>query len=270
MQLRRTLLAIILVSLVACVLVPSWTSTGSADEPPQEGDNNLPQGELGRAVRLGEAIVKETGAHPLSKAFVGNSLTCSSCHLDAGKDLQAASFVGVATAYPAWSPREERVITLEDRVANCFMRSMNGIRPDNGSELSVAVTTYITWLSNGERLAMNAKAPLGPRHVQPLKTDAKHANGERGKTAYAKKCASCHGDNGVGTEDGPPVWGKMSYNDGAGLAQVDKLAAWLKVAMPLDDATLSEQEAFDIAEFVNSNPRPKFVLEEHLPKTRPR
>ena len=62
------------------------------------------------------------------------------------------------------------------------------------------------------------------------------------------------------------MWGKLSYNDGAGLAQVDKLAAWLKVAMPLDDATLSEQEALDIAAFVNSNARPAFVLEEHLQK----
>ncbi len=58
----------------------------------------------------------------------------------------------------------------------------------------------------------------------------------------------------------------MSYNDGAGLARVDKLAAWLKVAMPLDDPYLTDQQALDIAAFVNSQPRPKFVLEEHLPK----
>lgn len=269
MQLRIILPAVMLMSIAACIHVLSWTSTGSADEPAPEADRKLSPGELGRTVQLGEEIVRETGTHPLSKDFVGNSLTCSSCHLDAGKNPHAATFIGVATAYPAWSPREERVITLEDRVANCFMRSMNGIRPANGSELSVAVTTYITWLSSGERLAMNAKAPLGPRHVQPLKIDAKHANAERGQTGYAKKCASCHGDKGLGTEDGPPVWGKMSYNDGAGLAQIDKLAAWLKVAMPLDDATLNEEEALDIAAFVNSNFRPTFVLEEHLPKKRP-
>lgn len=117
---------------------------------------------------------------------------------------------------------------------------------------------------------MNAKAPLGPRHVQPLKIDAINADGDRGKSLYAKECASCHGDDGRGTEDGPPVWRKLSYNDGAGLAQVDKWAAWLNVAMPLDDASLSEQEALDIAAFVNSNSRPAFVLEEHVPKARPR
>jgi thiosulfate dehydrogenase len=230
--------------------------------PPRE----LPPGELGRVVALGKEIVENTGAHPLSKPFVRNALTCNSCHLDAGTDPQAATFLGVATAYPAWSPREKRVITLEDRVLNCFMRSMNGVRPPNGSKVSVAVTAYVTWLSSGERLAMNPKAPLGPRSVPPLKIAMDLADAVRGKALYAEHCASCHGDDGRGTEDGPPVWGDMSYNDGAGLSRNDKLAAWLKVAMPLGDPSLSEQEALDIAAYVNSKPRPKFVLEDHLPQ----
>ncbi|HQZ64725.1 MAG TPA: hypothetical protein PLY87_06605 [Planctomycetaceae bacterium] len=97
-----------------------------ADEQPS---NDLPPGELGEVIALGREIVDNTGKHPLSKQYVNNALTCSSCHLDAGTDPQAATFLGVATAYPAWSPREKRVITLEDRVLNCFMRSMNGVRP---------------------------------------------------------------------------------------------------------------------------------------------
>jgi thiosulfate dehydrogenase len=226
----------------------------------------LPRGELGRVVALGKEIVENTGKHPLSKPYVGNALTCSSCHLDAGTDPQAASFLSVAPAYPAWSPREKRVITLEDRVLNCFMRSLNGIRPPNGSEVSVAATTYITWLSRGEPLKMNAEAPLGPRHIRPLRDAAATADAKRGQSLYADHCASCHGDNGLGTEDGPPVWGEMSYNDGAGLSGASKLAAWLKVAMPLDDPYLTDQQAWDIAAFVNSQPRPKFVLKEHLPK----
>ncbi len=35
--------------------------------------------------------------------------------------------------------------------------------------------------------------------------------------------------------------------------------------MPLDDATLTTQEALDIAAFVNSHERPHFKLQEHLP-----
>jgi thiosulfate dehydrogenase len=226
---------------------------------------SLPPGQLGRVVQLGREIVENTNEHPLSKPFVRNALTCSSCHLDAGTHPQAATFLGVATAYPAWSPREKRVITLEDRVLNCFMRSLNGIRPPNGSEVSVAVTTYITWLSRGERLAMNPTAPLGPLHVRPLDINATQGDLVRGQSMYADHCASCHGDRGTGTDGGPPVWGDMSYNDGAGLTSNDKLAAWLKVAMPLSDPYLSDQEALDIAAYVNAQPRPEFVLDKHLP-----
>ncbi|WP_390172832.1 c-type cytochrome [Novipirellula maiorica] len=43
-------------------------------------------------------------------------MNCTSCHLDAGTHHEAASFIGVAAAYPAWSPREGKVITLEQRI----------------------------------------------------------------------------------------------------------------------------------------------------------
>jgi thiosulfate dehydrogenase len=250
-------------------VIPSVPPTGSsvrADEaPPARSEPVLPEGDLGRVIALGREIVTQTGKHPLSREFVGNGLTCQSCHLQAGTDPQAASFLGVATAYPAWSPREQRVITLEDRVLNCFMRSMHGVRPPNGSEVSVAVTAYITWLSQGESLAMNAKAPLGPRAVPPLATPVQQADLQRGKKIYAQSCAECHGASGVGTDEGPPVWGDQSYNDGAGLSHNHKLAAWLKVAMPLGDPSLTEQQALDVAAYLNSHPRPHFELEKHLP-----
>lgn len=227
-------------------------------------ERKLPPGELGRVIELGRKLVERTNEHPLTKGLVGNDLRCTSCHLDAGTDPAAASFLGVATAYPAWSPREERVITLEDRIANCFMRSLNGTRPVNGTEVPVAIAAYITWLSSGERIAMNPMGPLGPRSLKPLSIDIETANVERGKLLYADHCAVCHGENGAGNEDGPAVWGDRSYNDGAGMSHNAKLGAWLKVAMPLGDPYLTEQEALDIAAFVNSHPRPKFVLEEHL------
>ncbi|MCC9600705.1 c-type cytochrome [Stieleria sp. JC731] len=264
MVLIRVLLVLLLLLFTAVLNSGTRSVAKEAANPSSQVD--LPQGELRRVVALGKEIVESTATHPLSKDYVGNSLTCRSCHLDAGTDPKAATFLGVATAYPAWSPRENRVITLEDRVLNCFMRSLNGERPPNGSELSVAITSYITWLSRGEPLKMNPEAPLGPRHVQPLSIGATQADGTRGGALYAEHCAACHGEGGAGTADGPPVWGENSYNDGAGLSQVNKLAAWLKVAMPLDDPYLSEQEALDIAAFVNSQPRPKFILDRSQSK----
>lgn len=64
-----------------------------------------------------------------------------------GTDPHAATFIGIATAYPAWSPREKCVITLEDRILNGFMQSCNGMRLPLGSEVSDSIAAYIAWLS---------------------------------------------------------------------------------------------------------------------------
>ncbi|MEZ6131287.1 MAG: c-type cytochrome [Planctomycetaceae bacterium] len=248
------------------ILVVSANATRS-DEPQSTKSKKYPPGQLGEVVRLGEEIVSNTSEHSLSAPYVGNSLNCTSCHLDSGRHAKAASFLGSASAYPAWSPREERVLTLEDRVLNCFMRSQNGVRPPNGSRVSVAITTYITWLSEGSEMKMNPDKSLGPNHTPDLNLKGLAASVDRGKALYADRCADCHGADGLGTDEGPPVWGDKSFNDGAGLSRTPKLASWLKVAMPLDDETLTAQKALDIAAFVNSHKRPKFVLSEHLPKS---
>lgn len=249
----------------ALVIFAALFGRPGAHAAPDEPAPKLPDGPLGEVIKLGAELVEHTTTHPLTKAFVGNDLNCTSCHLKNGTDPKAATFVGVASAYPAWSPRENRVITLEDRVLNCFMRSCNGTRPPLGSKPSVAITAYITWLSSGRPVRLNGKSPQGPNAVPALAVKADKADLARGEKLYAAKCASCHAKSGTGRDGNPPVWGAKSYNRGAGLANTDKLAAWLKVAMPPDDADLTEQEAVDIAAFVNAKPRPAFVLRDHLP-----
>ena len=242
---------------VVVVAALGWSEPESRREPPP--------GKLGEVIRLGEKLVRETTTHPLSKPYVGNALDCTSCHLDGGQDPEAGTFLGTATAYPAYSPREGRVVTLEERVLNCFMRSCNGVRPPLGSEVSVAITAYITWLAGDRPIAMNPERPGGPGAIRPLSVDPSSADPERGRALYAEKCADCHAAGGQGRKDNPPVWGDRSYNQGAGLAQTPQLAAWLKVAMPLDDPDFTEQEALDVAAFVDSHDRPAFRLEDHLP-----
>lgn len=256
--------AIRLTVLLAVIGSAVWGAAANrAADPPAPP---LPAGPLGETIKLGRELVEHTTTHPLTKPYTGNALNCTSCHLKNGTDPKAASFLGVATAYPAWSPRERRVITLEDRVLNCFMRSCNGVRPPLGGKASVAVTAYITWLSQGQSLKMNGERPKGPNAVPPLAAKLAPADPKRGATLYAEKCASCHGRNGQGRKENPPVWGPQSYNHGAGLSHPDQLAAWLKVAMPLDDPDLSAQEALDVAAFVDSHDRPAFNLADHLPK----
>jgi thiosulfate dehydrogenase len=231
--------------------------------PPAE----YPPGDLGELVKLGRELVHSTDTHPLSRAYVGNKLRCTSCHLEDGTNPKAATFIGLATAYPAYSPREKTVITLEDRVANCFMRSMNGTRPPIGSKPSLAITAYITWLSQGLPMAMNSARPAGPYSFMKLPLPKAKADAARGKSLFAEKCAACHGVDGAGVEAAfPPVWGEKSFNMGAGLANVAKLTSWLKVAMPYGNPNLTDSEAADIAAFVDSQPRSGFDLKVHLPK----
>jgi thiosulfate dehydrogenase len=265
-----------IVLIVIAVLISLRFSASNAEEiKPDSSDDSprvpsidelvIPDGPMGDVIRLGRELVEDTVHHPLTKSYVRNSLNCTSCHLENGTHPRAATFIGIATAYPAYSPREKRVITLEDRVLNCFMRSCNGVRPPLGSRPSVAITAYITWLSSNQPIAMNPLRPLGPYAVKGLNIDVNQGNADRGKKLYSDRCASCHGDDGQGDGDGPPVWGDMSYNDGAGLAGDVKLASWLKVSMPPDEEDLTVAEALDIASYVNSHPRPKFKLSDHLP-----
>ncbi|MHB1590162.1 MAG: c-type cytochrome [Sulfuricella sp.] len=226
----------------------------------------LPAGELGKIVALGRDIVNNTNTQPLSRQYVGNSLTCTSCHLGGGTNPKALSFLGVASIYPTYTPREKQTITLEDRSLNCFMRSMNGVRPPNGSEVSVAIAAYITWLSEGYPIKMSLRGPFGPNSQPSLKIDPATADAARGKALYSSACAMCHGSDGAGVGKFPPVWGPKSYNSGAGLAHNLKLATYLKNAMPLGNPHLSDKEALDIAAYVNAQPRPKFVFAEHLGK----
>jgi thiosulfate dehydrogenase len=242
----------------------SWV--GQAEEQkPADIPRPIPAGPLGDAIRLGRDLVEKTTSHRLSKPFVGNALNCTSCHLKNGTDPQAASFVGVATAYPAWSPREKSVITLEDRILNCFMRSCHGIRPPLGSEVSVSIAAYITWLSTDQPIRMNSERPAGPHAVTQLQVDITQADPQRGAKLYSARCSACHAENGQGDKENPPLWGVRSFNDGAGLANVVQLAAWLKVAMPLDETDLTNQDALDLASYVNSHERPQFQLRNHLP-----
>jgi len=246
--------------LTACATVS--ISTACAAETPPHADGPSP---LLATIELGRVLVEQTSTHPLTREYVGAALNCTSCHLENGTHPTAATFLEVATAYPAWAPREETVVTLEDRVLNCFMRSCNGTRPPQGSTPVVAITAYITWLSEGVPMQMNGESPHGPKRVQALAIDLATADVAVGQELYAARCASCHGDDGNGNEDGPPVWGPRSFNMGAGLSHVEHLAAWLKVAMPLHEADLTDAESLHIAAYVNSHERPAFDIEDHLP-----
>ncbi len=245
-----------------------------------------PAGEVGKMVKLGEEIMATTDTHPLTKDMVGNKLNCASCHLKGadGKPGTAdgiGTFIGTATAFPAFSKREKTVQTLQDRINNCFMRSMNGKRPIVDTQASVAMATYITWLSEGLPMRMDTKRPCSPNNSNRwaknskkfagIQKKATHKNYLNGQKLFGEKCASCHGMNGEGMATFPPLWGKdanghwLSYNTGAGMSKLNKGAAWVQSNMPLGQGgSLSDQEAADIMLFVDAQERADFDLQKGL------
>lgn len=213
----------------------------------------IPDTEAGAIIRSGYELVVDTQHH--ARSYVGNALNCTNCHLDAGRRLGAAPFVGVTTLYPEYRARNDRVNTLGDRLNDCFERSMNGRPLAPGSQEQTALVAYIDWLSRGvpkdaARSWRGFRRIASTREPDPLK----------GKTLFAGHCAGCHGDDGHGTPSGPPVWGPRSFNIAAGMARVSLAASFIKANMPLGQGgTLSDDEAYDLAAYINSQPRPDFA-----------
>ena len=212
----------------------------------------IPGSQLGEQIRLGYQIVVNTQKY--ARPYVGNRLNCTNCHLDGGLNPNAASFVGLAAVYPEYRARNARMNTLADRVNECFERSLNGrALPPDSSKLQ-AVVAYITWLSRG----VPSGATLSWRGLQRIdsRRPIDPGNGEK---VFASKCTFCHGSDGLGTMAAPPVWGPQSYTIGAGMARVSAAAAFIKSNMPRSWGwSLSDDDAYDVAAYINAQPRPDF------------
>jgi thiosulfate dehydrogenase len=212
----------------------------------------IPGTQLGEQIRLGYDIVINTQEY--ARGYVGNRLNCTKCHLDGGLNPNAASFVGLAAVYPEYRTRNARVNTLADRVNECFERSLNGrALPPDSSKLQ-AIVAYITWLSRG----VPSSATIPWRGLQRIDS-RRPLDPANGKQVFADKCAFCHGFDGLGTMAAPPVWGPQSYNIAAGMARVSVAAAFIKSNMPRSWGwSLSDDDAYDVATYINAQPRPDF------------
>jgi thiosulfate dehydrogenase len=213
---------------------------------------SIPKGPLGDSIRLGLQLFRDTPRY--ASAYVGNLLSCSSCHLQDGASAYSSPLVGVPGLFPMYNARAGRVITFEDRIQECFTRSENGRPlPSRGPQL-VAIVAYIQWLSQGQP-AGRAFPGRGLVKLPQLRGDP--VNGAR---IYAQQCAVCHQADGAGIPpDVPPLWGPNSFNDGAGMSHVAQMAAFVQHNMPQNNpGTLTPQQAFDVSAYVDGKPRPKF------------
>lgn len=211
----------------------------------------IPAGARGEAIRLGQHIFEQTPRY--AAGYVGNQMSCADCHLQGGRAAYSAPLAGLTHIFPTYNQRAGRVITLAERIQQCFVRSENGkpLAPD--SREMKALLAYTDWLSQ----ATPKGRPFPGRGL--VKLPSLQGNAGHGAPIYAKQCAVCHGEDGAGVPPIlPPLWGPGSFNSGAGMSTVPKMAAFVQHNMPQNaPGTLSAQESYDVAAYVNSKPRPK-------------
>lgn len=207
------------------------------------------------SIRRGRALIHST-RDSLPK-FVGSALNCANCHFADGTIANAMPLVGSYTRFPQYRPRSGHVDLIEDRVNDCFKRSLNGKPLDPESRDMRDIVTYIAFLSRGYPPGKEMEGQSVPK-LDPLAGDTL-----RGAQIFVSTCARCHGADGNGSALAPPLWGPRSYNIGAGMARVRNAAAFIHHLMPRDlPGTLTPQQAFDVATYVNTRARPDFPGKE--------
>jgi len=205
--------------------------------------------------------------------YSGSRLNCSSCHLGVGTEPGTLTLLLTTEHYPRFSARAGAKTDIEDRVNECMTRSMNGRALPRNSPEMMAMAAYIRSLGNlNQALGESLRKPHEPA---ALKTPNRAANLDAGKKVFEGQCAECHRDTGQGLRAStdpkrgyvfPPLWGPDSFNDGAGMHRVLTAARFIKARMPIGKPDLTDDEAFDVAAFINSRPRPEMTnLEQDYP-----
>ena len=227
---------------------------------PAPAESLLTQDSASRSIQRGMALLLFT--RDSLPSHVGNELHCTSCHLNKGRKPFANPLVGVTNRYPAYWARTGTEVTVQDRINDCFRRSLHGTPlPADGAEMR-DIVAYLTWLSS--EMPKGPHAGLGVDSIPPLPPDT-----VRGKTQFAMYCSRCHGADGQSGKNlgiarfGPPLWGPQSFTIGSGMSRLRIVAAFVHHHMPFDaPGFVADSIAYDVAGFVLSRPRPDFPGKE--------
>jgi thiosulfate dehydrogenase len=266
----------------AALPVPALPSGATTDriipadtwKAPDSG--TIPQGKAGEMIRYGSALIAHTADYLGPKGSVArlsNGMNCQNCHMDGGTRLFGNNYASFISSYPKMSGRSGKVDPASERIRECFERSMAGKAPDTSGKEVQSILAYMKWIGKdvkkGQKLFGSA--------TEKLKFMDHAADPLIGKVVFFQKCQSCHGSNGEGQLSAdkksytyPPLWGKHSYNDGAGMYRITNLAGFVKNNMPYgatyQNPQLNDEEAWNVAAFINSQPR--LHKDQHLDWTK--
>jgi thiosulfate dehydrogenase len=235
--------------------------------------NSLGSSEHDKLIKYGRNLIARTSYYLGPRGVVkhiSNGMNCQNCHLDAGTKIWGNNYSAVASTYPRFRERSGSIEDIYKRVNDCIERSLNGTALDTASREMQAIKSYILWLGKNVKKGVKPTG-VGITDVAYLE---RAADPEKGKIVYAEKCSRCHGEDGDGKSTDsiiyPPLWGKHSYNIGAGIFRLSRFAGYVKSNMPFgtnhDNPQLTDEEAWDVAAFVNSQPRPSKDLSKDWPR----
>ena len=252
---------IIAVTLIAGVIITAFTLN---TEMANDADPAVAvTAEYGQYIVRNTAMVLGNGQSDPDRQYSGTNMACASCHLDSGQSPGMLNLLQASSKYPRFSGRDGGIGDLRDRINGCMQRSMNGDPLPRNSIEMLAMETYINNL--GEQFLAMGDTRRQQQEPELFEEPKRRASVENGKEIYEDRCQVCHGRNGEGLKASkniaegylfPPLWGEDSYNNGAGMTRILTASRFIKARMPLGEPDLSNDQAYDVAAYVNSHERP--------------
>lgn len=254
-------------ALVGLITVAGTLAFGRIGTPVQRVP--VAAGGMGATEEYGRRLISQTTEYlgpdvsDPKMRHMNSRLACASCHIGAGVEPGNLSLATTFTRYPRISPRSGGKETIEERINGCMVRSMNGRTLANDSPEMIAMVSYVRFLADQD--AGTGAARKKAHESAAFQTPKRAADLKNGEEVFGKRCAACHGKDGAGLQAAkdpvhgfvfPPLWGPNSFNDGAGMHRVLTAAKFVKAKMPLGNADLTDDQAFDVAAYFNSKMRP--------------
>lgn len=244
-MLKNKILWIGMLSLI--IFTACSESTSEEDERDTDDESNPPSvhdldpdAPLTSYIEDGEELVNSTTLTDEQ----GSELSCMSCHADGGL-TNNLSLAGVTEKYPAYSPREGTVVTLQERINESIVRTLNGEKLEYDGEEMRSIIAYLTHISDRDKVRTDTEENTSDDTI----VEIPEPDLENGEKLYEERIA----------DSSPPLWGEQSFTDGSSMSRMSVMTNFVKHSLPENDpGSLSDQEAADVAAFILAQERPEW------------